>query len=394
MLEFAVLGFSFIFGFFIIYGMYFLWIFWKNSDISKFQDQILSLQLPLQCEGVSVIVSTFNEAEVIERKIENISKLDYLKNKIEVLIMDDASVDGTADLAEKKIAELKLFGRVIRNVKRLGLNRSINIAIQKAKHNIVCITDSDVMLEKNALKNALCVLKRFKDAGGVTGKVKPIFKGFGVAQKSESAYRKFYDKMMLAESTIHSAFPGNGPLLIFDRTKIKPSIPDDYGSTDGNIAINVIKSGYRFIYVPNAVIFEPVPENLSQHRVQKVRRAQRLIQVLLHNRDILFNKKFDQFGTRIFPLKFLILSLCPLIGFAGLGFIFGAILLANSFILYEMLLISIAVFGGLLLVSSKVKNSISSFVFHQIYLIAGLVLSLRKSIYWRRIDRDSKISLE
>lgn len=394
MLEFGILGFSFFIGFFVIYGLYFRWIF-KNKAISKFQEGIFSLQKSEEkFEDVSVIISTYNEAEVIERKLNNISELNYPKEKIEILVLDDASTDKTAELAKRKIAEKKLFGRVIRNQNRLGLNRSLNLAMEETKHDLVCITDSDVMLEKNALKNAICVLRGFKGAGGVTGKIQPVFKGKGVAQTNESIYRGFYDKMMLAESTIHSAFPGNGPLVVFDKTKVKSAIPVEYGSSDGNLAINVIKSGLRFIYVPNAIVFEPVPENLGQQRLQKVRRAQRLIQVFFHNREIFLNKKFGGFGTRIFPLKFLIVGLCPLIGLLGLILITSSILISQSFILYEISLISIALMALLLLLNKEIRNTLSSFIFHQIYLLAGLVLSLRKSIYWRTIDRDSQIPLE
>ena len=389
MLEFAVVGFSFIIGFFVVYGLYFLNIFWGNKSNSKFQRDILDTQeLKGEFEDVSVIVSTYNEAEVIERKLDNISDLSYPKEKIEVLVIDDASTDKTSELAKRKIVEKNLCGRVIRNKIRLGLNRSLNMAIKEAKHDLVCVTDSDVMLEKNSLQNAICVLRRFKDAGGVTGKVQPVFNGEGLAQKNESFYRKFYDKAMSSESAVHSAFPGNGPLVVFDKTKISASIPVDYGSSDGNIAINVIKSGLRFIYVPNAIIFESVPENLEQQRLQKVRRAQRLIQVFLHNRDILFNKKFDGFGTRIFPLKFLMLIVCPLAGLTGLALTIGAILLSQSIVLYEISLIALAVFVSLLLLNKKLKDGFSSFVFHQLYLIAGLGLSLRKSKYWKTIDRE------
>jgi cellulose synthase/poly-beta-1,6-N-acetylglucosamine synthase-like glycosyltransferase len=182
---------------------------------------------------VSIIVSTFNEENVIERKIKDISKLNYPANKMEILVYDDSSSDMTQMIAEKAIKESGLDGTVIRSVSRLGLNRSINVAVAKAKHNIVCITDSDVLLEKDALKNAVVVLKKFEHAGGVTGHILPVFEGEGVAQNTESSYRDFYHTSMLAESSIHSAFPGNGPLIVYDKSQVPSPIPLDYGSTDG-----------------------------------------------------------------------------------------------------------------------------------------------------------------
>ena len=261
----------------------------RKQSISNFLTSLADIQNTTDdsfLDNISVIISTYNESKIIQRKINNLSELNYPLERLEVLVYDDASVDGTAELAEKKIKEKQLRGKVIRNVNRKGLNRSLNDALIQASHNLICITDSDVLLEKNALRNAVNVLKRFENVGGVTGRIKPIFEDEGFAQRSETAYRGFYHRFMLAESSIHSAFPGNGPLIVYDKLKVPSQIPNDYGSTDGNIAINIIRRGLRFIYIPNAIVFEPSPETLQQHRLQKIRRAKRLLQVFIRNRDI------------------------------------------------------------------------------------------------------------
>ncbi len=387
MLEVALAGFL-IFSFGIaVYGLYYFLVL-KNKRATKvFEDKLSTLQSSkLDLKPVSIIVNTFNEAKVIERKLNNISKLNYPINKLEVLVIDDDSSDGTSVLAEKTLSDLKLFGRVIRNPKRLGLNRSLNIAMAQAANDYVCITDSDVMLESNALLNAVSVLSGFENVGGVTGKIEPIFHGGGVAQSNESAYRTFYDNSMLGEASLHSAFPGNGPLIVFDKSIVPTTIPVDYGSTDGNIAMNIIKSGHRFVYVPNAVILEPVPEDLSQQKLQKVRRAQRLIQVFLHNKDLFFNRKYGKFGKVIFPLKFSMIVFAPILMVLGLSLITVGVVFSSN------LLLQVASFGGLFigvtaLSCTGFRRMVSSFVFHQFYLIAGLLVSLRKSVYWKTIDR-------
>ncbi len=388
MLWLALLGLALISVVCLIYMLYFFSVLRNRKSIANFQEVLLSCQKSDSIsEHVSIIVSTYNEAKVIGRKLENIAELNYPLEKIEVLVIDDASTDGTGDIAKKKMQEQRILGRVIKNSNRIGLNRSLNVAMEEATHSLVCITDSDVILEKNALKNAVAVLKGFKGAGGVTGRIQPIFEGEGVAQTNESVYREFYDKSMLGESSLHSAFPGNGPLIVFDKSKVPFSIPVDYGSTDGNIAINIIKSGLRFIYVPNAVVLEPVPENLGQQRLQKVRRAKRLIQVFLHNMDILLNKKYGNFGRRIFPLKLLMVSVCPVLMFSGLIFVAVSVFLSQNVALYTFSLIAIFSIIMIFLFFRQLGAKLSSFVFHQVYLIVGLISSMRKSIYWKTIER-------
>ena len=372
----------------IIYGLYFFLVLHNRKAISNFQNTLFTCQRSNSAlESVSIIVSAYNEEKVIARKLKNIADLNYPKEKIEVLVIDDASTDETGNIARKTIQELGLFGKVITHSDRLGLNKSLNLAMDQAANNFVCISDSDVLLESNALKNAVIILKEFKDSGGVTGKVQPVFEGKGFTQENEISYREFYDKSMLGESSLHSAFPGNGPLIVFDKSKVPFSIPVEYGSTDGNIAINIIKSGLRFIYVPNALIFEPEAENVEQQRIQKVRRAKRLIQVFHHNMDVFFNKKYGNFGQIVFPLKFMMLSVCPVLIFTGMFLIVTSVLLFQNLLLYSFSALAICAVVGVLVLSNKLKNMVTSFVLHQIYLFAGLILSMQKSIYWKTIER-------
>ena len=380
-----------------VYGLYFLFVLRQNKAIFSFQNTLLKLQEEnssdeSKLQDVSIIVSTYNEAKVIARKIENLSELNYPKQRMEIIVFDDSSSDGTADIAEKTIQERQLFGKVVRNSPRMGLNRSLNAAVTGARNNLICITDSDVLLEKNSLRNAVSVLQNFKDAGGVTGHIQPVFEGKGMAQATEISYRGFYHDSMLSESALHSAFPGNGPLIVYNKMETPSPIPADYGSTDGNIAMNIIKKGLRFIYVPNAIVYEPEAENLEDQRLQKVRRAKRLLQVFLHNMDIGFNQKYGYFGSRIFPLKLMMMSLSPIL------FLVGSILTALGIIFSQNLMIyaltGIMLIGALVVfsVSKKLGSFFSSFVLHQLYLIAGLLQASRKSVFWKTIDRKTKIS--
>lgn len=392
MLIVGSVGFAFLAVVASVYGAYFFKVL-RNNHLSK---SALVSNPPQDLENlppVSIIVSTFNEANVIERKIKNISSLHYPHNLIEVIVYDDASSDQTGLIAEKALRERNLAGKVITSSNRIGLNRSLNIAIAKATNNLVCVTDSDVLLDEDALNNAVRVLQQYKGAGGVTGHIEPVFQGKGITQKSETSYRDFYHVSMLAESAIHSAFPGNGPLIVFDKSKVPYLIPNDYGSTDGNIAVNIIRQGLRFLYVPNSIVYEPSAENLRQHRMQKIRRAKRLMQVFLRNRDIAFNDNYGSFGRLIFPLKLLMLVLCPTLLLAGMSLLVIAVIFSQNIPLYiaiSALLLTVLIAA---LVSKRITGLLSSFLFHQVYLVIGLFSSFRKSVFWKTIDRKTSLHI-
>lgn len=370
---------------FIVYLLYFLLVY-NRKDIAIYLNKINHLEKNDDLSPVTVIVNTYNEAKIIRRKIENISCLNYPREKLEVLVIDDCSSDGTGDIAAEALAEFEINGSVIRNAKRLGLNESLNLALLKASYDVVCVTDSDVMLHRDALRKAVAVLKNFDDAGGVTGKIVPVYTVEGFATLSENSYRFFYDKCMLAESAVHSSFPGNGPLMVFKKAYVS-HIPADLGSTDANIAMSIIKSGKRFLYVPEALIYEPVPEKVSQQRLQKVRRARRLIQVFLRNLDVFGNGRYGKFGTVIFPLKFLIHVVCPLSLFLGLVSVFLWVAQSGNFMLELSLLIMTGILLGVFAFSKRVRAFLVSFIFHQVYLLLGLFSSRKKSLFWKTIER-------
>ncbi len=395
MLILGFLGFLTLMIVILVYAIYFLLVLKNKKSIVAFMDSLLAYQkknyLDSNLANVSIIVSTFNEASVIKRKINNIAEINYPQKMLEVIVFDDASSDGTDFIAENTLKEKILYGTLIRSPSRLGLNRSLNTAVAQAKHNLICITDSDVLLDKDALGNAVKVLQGFENAGGVTGRIQPVFEGQGVAQTSESSYRGFYHLSMLAESSIHSAFPGNGPLILYDKSKVPSKIPQDYGSTDANIAMNIIRKGFRFLYVPNSIVYEPSPENLGQHRLQKIRRAKRLLQVFLKNQDIALSESYGNFGRIIFPLKLLMLALCPLLLFTSISLIAIYVLSSQNILLYTL---SGSIIVGALISAfafKRVGGFLSSFILHQCYLVIGLLSSFRKSIYWKTIDRKTRI---
>jgi cellulose synthase/poly-beta-1,6-N-acetylglucosamine synthase-like glycosyltransferase len=384
----AVAAFVAFFFVVLVYLFYFKLVYGCATVTSKYLSTIEDIQKSeIDLPTVSIIINTYNEAKIIRRKIEDISRLDYPLENLEVIVVDDCSRDETGVIAEKAFADFRLKGKVLRNSKRLGLNASLNLAFDSASYDVVCVTDSDVMLDKDALRKAVLVLECFEDAGGVTGKVVPISSGATVASSAEDSYRSYYHLSMLSESSSHSAFPGNGPLIVFDKSLVTSSIPTDYGSTDANIAMNIVKSGKRFLYVPNALIYEPVPETVSQQKLQKVRRAKRLIQVFLHNLDVFGNKKYEKFGTMLFPLKFLVHVVCPLMAVLSLVFLSLFFVFTNVFVLQVGFVLLLSLFLVVLAVSSRSKSLFVSFVFHQVYLLLGLFSSFRKSVFWKTIDR-------
>ena len=93
--------------------------------------------------GVSVIVPTLNESDNIVDLLHAISGAFGSPSLVEILVVDDSSEDGTADLAEA--AEMALAGSltVIRREGKRSLSESVIDGARSARHDVVAVIDAD-----------------------------------------------------------------------------------------------------------------------------------------------------------------------------------------------------------------------------------------------------------
>ena len=93
---------------------------------------------------VTVIVPTYNEAKLIEKKLDNIAEQEYPRNKLEVIVVDSASTDKTPEKVREwvgKHPELNL--KLIVEPVRKGKAHALNTALKHSQGEIVVIIDVD-----------------------------------------------------------------------------------------------------------------------------------------------------------------------------------------------------------------------------------------------------------
>ena len=101
--------------------------------------------------GVSIIIPAYNEEKVIVRTVKSCLALDYPKNKLEIVVVDDGSSDNTFGEV-KKIRDKRL--RVFRK-ENGGKGSAMNYGIKRAKGNVIASLDADSFVSSNALKKMM-----------------------------------------------------------------------------------------------------------------------------------------------------------------------------------------------------------------------------------------------
>ena len=96
---------------------------------------------------ITVIVPCFNESERILKKITNLRKQDYPQDKIEVIIADGGSEDGTIGIIEKELPQIP-YMRLLKCPEKGKINQ-LNHALPQAKGEIIFNTDVDGEMKKD-----------------------------------------------------------------------------------------------------------------------------------------------------------------------------------------------------------------------------------------------------
>lgn len=372
----------------VVYGLYFALVL-KNRKTKDYLQQVeKAINKPFVFQDlpeVTVIIPMYNEQTVISKKLKNMAELNYPIKKMQILLIDDCSIDKTCPLAEEAAMDLGLNVKIIKNSARVGANASYNIGVPYATSSLVLRTDADVILNPDSLRKAVQIITEIDNVGAVTGMMNPLYNNNTAATTMEKQYRNYYDLMSITESALHSTYPGGGGFTLIRKSVFTP-ISVNEGSTDGNISLSIIKQGFRHIYVREDFSFEVISRRLRDQMRQKIRRARRLIQSTILFREFMFNKKYGEFGKKIFPFRFLIFVICPFFIYATIFSIFG-FLLSFSPVLAAFYSAGVLI---LFLLGTKTKirilNSIISVFTNQFYLLIGLFLLPKKSGTWKGVE--------
>jgi len=223
--------------------------------------------------SVSILISAYNEEDIIEDKIMNTLSLDYPKDKFEIWIGDDGSTDKTAKIVQKysdAFSEINLF----KKEKNEGKAAMLNDLSQVARGEIFLFSDANTMIEENALKN---LISEFSDynIGCVCGQLILNDDGESAMGKVESLYWKGESKLKMLESNFGMVMGSNGALYAI-RADLYPKLPTNKTVMDDfYITAKILMENYSCVFCEDALAYEKTsaPEDGEFHRKVRIGRA-------------------------------------------------------------------------------------------------------------------------
>jgi len=261
---------------------------------------------------ISLIICTNNNEDTIREKLTNTKELDYPKELLQVLVVDSASTDNTRHLVEDFIQKNSdLHVQLITQPARMGKAAALNYSRQYCNGEIVVISDSDSLLEKDAITQ---LVANFADphVGATTGRQILFNPSQSLATKIEQSYRKIYEIIRTGESRLDSTPIFHGELSAFRRNLVEP-VANDSVAEDSELALRIRRKGYLTVYDPEAKFYEYAPPSLGARLKQKQRRGQGLVQQFIRFRSMIFNPRYGIFGLVILPSEFFMHIASPIL---------------------------------------------------------------------------------
>ena len=339
---------------------------------------------------ITLVVACFNEADILDQKIQNTLQLDYPTSKRNLFFVTDGSSDNSGEIIQK-YPELKLFHENARK----GKNAAVNRVMAFVKTPIVIFCDANTFLNKKALQ---LIARHYKDenVGAVAGEKRVMqSEQDNAASSGEGAYWKYESKLKKWDSELHTVVGAAGELFSI-RTSLYEQVPAGVLIEDFRLSMNIAKKGFRVIYEPEAYAMETSSESMGEEHKRKVRiSAGGLIEVW-YFRDLLNIFKygwlsFQYVSHRMLrwtfaPLGLLVLLITNIFLAADGNVFYGSVFIAQ-------LLFYFVAIAGYLLRNRKIRFKILFvpyyFLFMNLSVYQGLFRLLRgkQSAVWDKAKR-------
>ena len=245
-----------------------VWVILKLRKRQQPPAQVSKLDLP----SITVVVPAYNEATCIVQKLENTLELDYPRDRLHVIFVDDNSTDDTLACLRTFNLPADVAVQVLHQPERRGKLAALERALAQVTTPIVVFTDASAMLNPGALR---ALAHPFADptVGAVTGEKRVVTATkAGAEGTGEGLYWRYESLLKRLDGELHSVV-GAGGELFAARTTLCERVPGDTIIEDFYLSLRIAQHGFRVAYAPDAAIDERHSASMGEEWKRKVRIA-------------------------------------------------------------------------------------------------------------------------
>lgn len=333
---------------------------------------------------ISVLVPTYNELDIIQFKLVNLSHVRYPDNLMEIIIVDSNSCDGTREIVRqflKRVPQVSM--RMLVETERRGKSHALNYALSHCEGDVIVVSDADCFWPPDILEKSLPFLGD-PTVGAISGPKRLLNSNESWVTRSEEAYLRSANFLRLGESKAGSTVFFEGGFSAFKREAFCRFDPYDTGSDDCGTVISVMEKNFRAMLVPEAEFFSTFPESFRGKIDIKLRRANQLVRVFGNYLDLLSKRKIKTSVNTILPNIFMYL-------FSPIFFMFFIVVTVGLLVEFPFLLLA-----SLFLILPSVRFYFYAILESNLLLTASLfaVLFGKKFSMWSQPPDRTSITKE
>jgi cellulose synthase/poly-beta-1,6-N-acetylglucosamine synthase-like glycosyltransferase len=220
--------------------------------------------------SAAVLIPVHNEETVIRLKLDNIARVKYPTDKIEIIIANDCSTDGTLNEVNLYIAahpEQKIA--VYDSKVHLGKTGCLNNALKNVNADVVIISDVDCFWSSDILTKAFSYLSD-PTVGAITARELLLNPGDSWVTLGEQFYDSNIQAVRIGESKLHSTIFFQGGFAAYKRSVL---LEFNHATDDSGTALDIVQANRRTLLIPEIGFFTVSPTKWKSKVNIKIRRA-------------------------------------------------------------------------------------------------------------------------
>ncbi|MCD5390012.1 MAG: glycosyltransferase family 2 protein [Candidatus Pacebacteria bacterium] len=271
--------------------------------ISFFENKEEKIEKPLEDSdylSVTIMVPCYNEESTVERTIKSLQELDYPIDKLNIMIIDDGSIDNTWNVVQQFRDDSRII--LMQKENEGSKFAALNFALAHIDTELVGVLDADSWVSKNALVEYMYFFRDKEVMATIPSMV--IGEPNGILQKSQKAE---YDLGLFARkafSNINAIYITPGPFSVFRKYVFDTLGPykEAHHTEDAEIALRMQKHHYKIAYSEKSVVYTVPPNKVKPLIKQRVRWVYGFIRNVIDYKGLFFKKEYKELGTIILPI--------------------------------------------------------------------------------------------
>ena len=291
----------------LIYFTLFVSIFWFIIFFEKKDKIHENPKTPKNLPEITILIPAYNEEKNLPSAINSVLNQNYPKEKIKIIIIDDASTDKTYEVAKKFANKYKNI-KVLRHKENKRKAAALNTGLKHVNSELIGFLDADSVLEKNSLINMIGYFNDSKMAG-VIPVIKPK-KSLTFSQKLQKVEYTFTALVRKLLTFLDSLYVT--PAFALYKTKIIKKVggwDEENLTEDLEIGLRLKSNGYKIETCMNAEVKTSTPLKFKDMWSQRIRWYRGFIHNSRKYKHIFFNPKFKDLGLLVLPYQYIAIIL-------------------------------------------------------------------------------------